>query len=363
MPVYKNEINNSWYIKTYIKDRNGISKQITKRNKAWVGRNGKILAQQEEIRLKNSIDDIPYEDKIITIKELCEYYLKSINGNVRISTYDRNKNIIYTHIVPHLGNIEANKLQNIEILKWHKKLDDYVSIKNKKLSLAYKQKIHSTLSTVFNYGCMFHHLSKNVPHIVGNFKQPRGTRKKEMTIMTLDEFNQFIKCEKNRTYELFYKLLFFTGLRRGELLSLCWENIDIDNRLIKVKSTKSIRKNSKIEAPKTDESVRDIKMINCVYQLLLSIKKEKGFLFEDGSITGTTLDRKCKSNCKKIGFTQNMRIHDFRHSFASLCIDNDVPVAVLSKYLGHANISTTLDVYGHLYPDSQKKLTDKLDFI
>lgn len=58
-----------------------------------------------------------------------------------------------------------------------------------------------------------------------------------------------------------------------------------------------------------------------------------------------------------------MRIHDFRHSFASLCINNDVPIAIISEYLGHENISTTLDIYSHLYPDSQNKLVEKLNFI
>ena len=58
-----------------------------------------------------------------------------------------------------------------------------------------------------------------------------------------------------------------------------------------------------------------------------------------------------------------MRTHDFRHSFASLCINNDVPIEIISGYLGHENISTTLDIYSHLYPDSQNKLVEKLNFI
>lgn len=363
MPVYKNEENNSWYIKTYVKDKNGNSKQVTKRNKEWTGRKGKELAQQEEIRLKNGIDNIPYEDKKITIEELSINYLKYVKSYLRGSSFERCCNIINTYIIPFLGKREANKITNIEILNWHEKLNEHISIKGKSLSLVYKQKIHSTLSAIFNYGCKYHNIKTNVPHVVGNFKAPRGVNKKKMTIMTLNEFYSFIEEEKNDNYKLFFYLLFFTGMRRGEILALQWEDIDFENNYIKISKTLSIRKGSKPEKPKTDKSNREIKMIDYIYIIMYSVRKEKGPIFEAGSITGTTLDRKCKNNCKKIGFIKNMRIHDFRHSFASLCIDNEVPIAVLSEYMRHENISTTYDIYGHLYPDSQNKLLEKLKFI
>lgn len=363
MPVYKNKNNDSWYIKTYVKDRNGNSKQVTKRNKEWIGRKGKEIAHQEEIRLKNGIDGIPYEDKKITIEELSRNYLNYVKSYLRDSSYDRCCNIVNTYIIPFWKKKEANKTTNIEILNWHDELNNHISQKGKKLSLMYKQKIHSTLSAIFKYGCKYHNIKTNTPHVVGNFKAPRGLNKKKMTIMTLDEFYSFIEEENSEQYKLFFYLLFFTGMRRGEVLALQWEDIDFDNNYIKISKTLSIRKGAKLEKPKTDKSNREIKMIDFIYKIMYSLKKEKGPIFEIGSITGTTLDRKCKNNCKKIGFGKNMRIHDFRHSFASLCIDNDVPIAVLSEYMGHENISTTYDIYGHLYPDSQNKLLEKLKFI
>lgn len=61
------------------------------------------------------------------------------------------------------------------------------------------------------------------------------------------------------------------------------------------------------------------------------------------------------------GMTKNIRVHNFRHSFASLCINNGVPIEILSEYLGHENISTTLETYAHLYPNSQNKLIQILN--
>lgn len=362
MPIYKNKDNDSWYIKTYVKDKNGVSKQITKRNKKWTGRNGKILAQQEENRLINSIDEIPYENKIITINELCDNYLNSLD--VRDGTYNRYNNIIKTYIKPFLGEKQVRSIKNIDISNWHKKLDKCKARnKDEFITTIYKQKIHSTLSTIFNYGCIFYNIEKNIPKIVGNFKLPKGTNKKKMSIMTLDEFNNFISLETNEQYRLFFTLLFFTGMRRGELLCLMWEDINFKERTISITKTMDIRKGAKIEKPKTDKSNRKIKMIDKVYNELFKIRKDHGYIFELYSIKGTTLDRKCKNNCKRSGFTKNMRIHDFRHSFASLCINNNVPIAIISEYLGHENISTTLDIYSHLYPDSQNKLVEILNYI
>ena len=191
MPIYKNEENNSWYIKTYVKDKNGNSKQITKRNKEWIGRKGKELAQQEEIRLKNSIDDIPYEDKKITVEELSINYLNYVKSYLRDSSYERCCNIINTYIIPFWKKKEVNKITNIELFILLDYLYDHISQKGKNLSLVYKQKIHSTLSAIFKYGCKYHNIKTNTPHVVGNFKAPRGLNKKKMTIMTLDEFYSF----------------------------------------------------------------------------------------------------------------------------------------------------------------------------
>ena len=115
------------------------------------------------------------------------------------------------------------------------------------------------------------------------------------------------------------------------------------------------------ELPKTDKSNRKIKMVNKVFDLLkeyVPICNQE--LFGLQKIKPTTLQRKCDNNCKKANITRNIRIHDFRHSFASMCIDKGVPIEVISEYLGHENISTTLETYAHLYPNSQDKLINIL---
>ena len=116
-------------------------------------------------------------------------------------------------------------------------------------------------------------------------------------------------------------------------------------------------KNGKIMSPKTSKSNRKIKMLPYVAEEFKTLSKSTSHIFLN-KITPTTLDRKCKNNCKKAEIKKNIRIHDFRHSFASLSITANVKIEIISQYLGHENISTTLDIYSHLYPNVQQQLID-----
>ena len=365
MPIYKNEKNNSYYIRVYVKDKEGKTKQIRKNNKNWIGREGKLLAQQEEIRILNSKNNIPYEDLNITLEELCQEYLKHIETMVRESSYQEYKSSIIKYILPYFKKRNVQKIKNTEIVEWHKILENYKFGNGKNLSYLTKQKLHCTFSAVLKYGCMYKNLKQNVVKNVGGFKKNKLEKdiQEEMTIITQKDFQKFIDKEKNFQYKLFFYILFYTGMRKGELLALNWEDIDFTKKTIKISKSLRMRKDAKLERPKTTSSFREIKMINCVYDMLSSAKQEQGRIFSEGTITGETLRRKCKKNFKAIDENKNFRVHDLRHSFASMCIENQIPVEVISQYMGHKNITTTLNVYSHLYPNAQNKLVDKLNLL
>lgn len=177
-----------------------------------------------------------------------------------------------------------------------------------------------------------------------------------MNILTTSKFDNFLNYEDNDLYKSFFTTLFYTGLRKGEALCLTVNDVDFDSNVIRIRKAYNPR-NKEITSPKTKKANRDILMVdkvsNCLKRL---IPDENGFLFGFNKVTATTLSRKCKNNCKKANINKNIRIHDFRHSFASLCIANNIPIQIISNYMGHENISTTLDIYGHLYPNSQQQL-------
>lgn len=372
MPIYeeKDKVNGQkrYYIRTYVTDENGKRKQITKHNKEWIGRDGYWLAHQEECQLKNKKYN-EYED--ITLNELYEKYIEHIETTLKPSTIRKNKDNYNLHISPIIGHKKVYSLSTKDILEFHDFLDKKENIiKNKdskrnvgsyKLSTTFKQSIHTTLTSILNFGIKYYGLTQNVASITGNFKKSKGSVKKELNFLAENEFKKIINYETNEIYKDFFTILFYTGMRRGELLALLIDDIDFTKNEINI--NKSINpKNGKIAtAPKTNKSNRKIKMLKIVKEILLKYKNIKGTIFGLNKITPTTLQRKCDKNCKLAEINKNIRIHDFRHSFASMCINKGVPIEIISEYLGHENISTTLNIYSHLYPNSQDKLIKLLE--
>lgn len=359
-----------YYIRTYIEDEFGNRKQITRHNKSWLGRNGYNLALQEEIRLKNK----EVINKVITINELANEYLKDIKNNVKLSTYLKYQDNINHHILPYFANARIDKITNKNILEWKELMNNKyimsnsndleknkINHRNKKLSLSFKKSVYMTFNSIFKYGKKIYNLKDNPVENVGNFTDIKG-KSKEMAIMDENQFNNFLQYIIDDDYKMAYIFLFYSGLRRGEMMALSWENIDFEKNTMKIKNSfnPKLAKYSNIyNGTKTDSSNRTLQMLPRVRESLLYLKKKypnssKPFF----KITASTLKRKCDNACSEIGIA-DFKIHCFRHSFTSMCLDKGVPIEVISKYLGHKKISMTLDIYSHLLPNSQQKLLDK----
>ncbi len=366
-----------YFIKVCVDDEFGKKKQITRRNKKWLGRNGYNLALQEEIRLKNKT----VISKVITINDLATEYLKSIRNSVKISTYLKYQDNINHHILLYFDGVRADKITNKNIQDWKEKLNNKyimsnspdleknkVNHRNKKLSLSFKKGVFMTFNAIFKYGEKIYNLDNNPLKNVGTFKGAKG-QKEEMKIMSEKQFNdEFLNNVDNEDYKLAYIFLFYSGLRRGEMMDLEWKNINFKNNTMTTKNTfnpklekyyKDMNITPKESGNKTDESRRTLLMLPRVKQCLLCLKEKypnssKPFY----KITASTLKRKCDNACKKIGI-DDFKIHCFRHSFTSMCLDKGVPIEVISQYLGHKKISITLDIYSHLLPNAQQKLLDK----
>ena len=376
MPIYeeKEKVNGQkrYYIRTYITDEYGNKKQITRHNKSWIGRDGHWEAQQEEIRIKNQKPSIK---KITTLDNLFDMYFETIENTLKKSTVGKTRDNYNLYIRPFLGNRQVFKLETMDIIDFHNYLDNQkmevktTTAKRKKgtydLSVSYKQSIHTTLSTILHFGEKYVGLEKNVAHIVGNYKSKKGTKKKIINYLTVEEFNEYIKYESDPKYKAFFTILFYTGLRRGELLGLTVEDINFEENTINIDKSINPKNGTLATIPKTDKSNRTLQMLGKVSSLLKEYIKyaDDKTIFGLKNIKPTTLQRKCDRNCLKAGIDKNIRIHDFRHSFASLCINNNVPIEILSEYLGHESISTTMNTYAHLYPNSQDKLINILNNI
>lgn len=356
MPVYeeKEKINGQkrYFIRTYVTDEFGKRKQITRHNKNWIGRDGYWLAYQEESELKKNIVQ-DKKNNNITLEELARSYLKELSSHSKLGTIKKHTDSIERYILPYFENIKVKSITNKTILEWKQKIEE------RNFSLNFKKSIFMSLSAVLNHGYLYYDLPNNVARQVGNFKAKKGQQKKKMNIMAEEQFKNFENIETNLLYKNVFNILFYTGMRRGEFLALTWEDIDFENHTVSITKTlnpKLIDEND--NSPKTDKSNRKIEILDTVLKSFMFIK-ECGCKSPASFVTLTTLKRHCDKNCLRLNIN-SFRIHDFRHSFATMCISKNVPINILSGYLGHENISVTFDTYGHLYENSQKTLLNIL---
>lgn len=361
MPVYeeKEKIDGQkvYFIRCYIKGPNGKMIQIKRKNKKeWIGREGKILAQQEEIRLLNS-QLINFEN--ITIDEIASDYLENLKRNWKESTYLKNKDNYQIYIKPYFGYRKAKSLTTKDILDWKN------CMMSKGFALNYLKGFYSTFSALMNFGVKYYDIKQNVVRIEGNFTAVKGKKKKEMKVITSEQFEEAIQFEEDIFYHTAFILLFWLGIRRGEMLSLNINDLDFESNTIRIDETTNPKISKTPHDPKTDKSNRILpvkkEIMFLLKELITKYKFEDGYIFLN-NITLSTLKRKSDRMLKKIGLDDEslIRIHDYRHSFATMCIHSGVEIQVLSDYMGHENISITWDTYGHLYPDSKKTLLDKI---
>ena len=203
--------------------------------------------------------------------------------------------------------------------------------------------------------------------------------KSKMNFWTVKEFKHFLSLFKNDEYnlELLFTVLFFTGLRLGEALALTWKDIEFSTSTIHVSKSMYVNKGEEhISSTKTKSGTRRIIINKKLIETLEGWKKEqtkrlrefstdteKLQIFQDSPITLTknAIEKQYKKILARDSSLKKIRIHDFRHSHASLLINQGEDYLIVKERLGHASITTTIDTYSHLYPSKQKDLADKLD--
>lgn len=174
-----------------------------------------------------------------------------------------------------------------------------------------------------------------------------------------------------------FTVLFFTGLRLGEALALTWQDIDFTSNTIHVTKSTYVNKGiSHISTTKTKAGTRRIIINKKLSQELETWQKKQAKQLQQFSndittlqvfqnspiiITKNAIEKQYKKILERDNTLKKIRIHDFRHSHASLLINNGEDYLVVKERLGHASITTTIDTYSHLYPSKQKDLADKLD--
>ena len=220
-------------------------------------------------------------------------------------------------------------------------------------SSGYLRKVDSVLSAIFNYGIRFYGLRFNPAKQAGTLG---CQNEKKVNYWTPEEFELFIKNVNDPRYHLIYNILYWTGIRVGELLALTREDIDLEEQCIKInKSYRRYHKEDIISPPKTRNSYRAVYYHETLGEEIAAYLKNHACTRSNERIFPVCQDSLRDRLYRIVGRIglKRIKIHDFRHSHAS--------VLIISERLGHERVETTLNIYSHLYPDVQKKLVEELD--
>lgn len=351
MATYKDNKTKTWYFRVYVYE-NGKRKQ--KWRAGFKTKTEAKIAEQNFLLSFNKNNN--YENMIFN--DLYNIYILHKKQTVKPKSYVNIKNIFETHILPYFKDYKLCDITSQEYMNWKAKIIE------KNYTYKYNSSIHIFFVNILNFAMKFYNLDKNVASKVGNFSKANYIRK--VDFWTYEEFKQFINAIDNDIiYYSLFNTLYFSGIRIGEALALNW--IDFKDNSININKTISRSEkgnNYIITTPKTNSSIRKIKLDNNTVEILNNLKnffqRTKNFS-EDWFIFGglkplarTTITTKKNYYCN-IAKIKQIRIHDFRHSHASLLISKGVPLPVISKRLGHNKISTTLDIYSHMIPNDEEK--------
>lgn len=303
---------------------------------------------------------------IITIEKAYLDYIEYAKLHLKPTTILNIERKFKLHIIPYIGNLDIYKFSENDYMNWQK------CIKDLKYSKSFNKAIQSLLKKYFDYLSMVYKID-NIPKKINDFKSFNNVVKNNINVLKYKDFKKFIKCTKNDVlYNTLFEFLYFTGVRKGELLALNWNDLNKNYISINKTITKEFFNGKRqITEPKTKNSIRNIKLDYKTYRKLLILKKyyikldkhfnNNYFIFGGCKpIATTTLDRKKNYYCDKANI-KRVRIHDFRHSHATLLYKNKCDIKIIQQRLGHANIDTTLNTYVHC--DNEKRVQRTLNFL
>ena len=347
MKAEKDKKTGKWLIQYRYTDWQGKRRKSTKRGFATK------LEAEEWLRnfliTQNADFDMKFE-------EFWKMYCADMETRLREHTMRTKKYIVELKILPYFGKKRVNDITAADIRQWQNEL-----IK-KGYSPTYLKTINNQLSAIFNYAVRYYDLKSNPCVKAGSMGKSKA---EEMDFWTGEEFRKFIDSIMNKRLSyMAFMTLYWTGMRLGELLALTPKDVDLEKRTISItKSYQRLGRKDVITPPKTPKSKR---VITIPEFLAADIKDYMDSLYdlqEDDRlfpITKYYLEHEMQRGIKESG-VKRIRLHDLRHSHASLLIELGFSPLEIANRLGHEKVETTLNTYAHLYPNKQAKLADRLD--
>ena len=311
-----------------------------------------------------SVDELTDHKSKVTFRQFIEEtYLPWYKTQVKESTYINRCSTIKKHF-KYFYKMATDEIEPINVQNWQLKMA-------KEFSPNYIRIVQGMLSIAFDRAIVLGLAKKNPSRMIGNIK----SKKTKVDFWTLEEFQKVISLlYKGDYYEHYlfmsFWLLFMTGMRIGEAAALQWSDIDFETGMLSITKTLYYKTMTdyKFVEPKTQASIRtlyidadtinELKAWKEVQQKILP--KCKLILSYNGTPTSKTTLPRALEKLAKLAGVHRIKIHALRHSHASLLISMGENPLLIKERLGHEKIQTTLGTYGHLYPNTNLEVANKL---
>lgn len=296
--------------------------------------------------------------------------------NLAPSTFASYEIIVIKHLVPALGNIPLAKLQPMHLQQYYSRaLKEGRRDGKGGLSSRTVRYHHTVLREALQHAVKWQVVVRNVADAV----EPPRVRQPEMAALNPNDVMILLKAVQNhQDYAIIFTAI-YTGMRRGELLGLRWNDVDLDAGVARIRQTlqKLQGQGFIFREPKTKKSRRQITLSVGVVNLLKELRKKQaqnrlllGNRYQNNDLVfcnndGTPIDpskfsKRFRYLADKHGFT-NIRFHDLRHTHATILLTQGVHPKVVQERLGHESITITMDTYSHILPGLQEEAMKKFD--
>lgn len=297
----------------------------------------------------------------MTFADFVSLYEVDKKPRLKLNTWLSKKHMIDTKLIPFFGKDRLDSITPTKIIAWQNWLkSEYRTTSGKKLSETYIRTINNQLSAILNHACRYYGLNENPLQKTGKIGKAQPP---EMKFWTKNEYLRFSEAIMDKPVSwLAFEVLYWTGVREGELLALTPIDFDVAKLTLRInKSYQRLNKEDVVTSPKTPKSNRTIAIpsfladeVQDYLHLYSMAASERVF-----AVTKSFLYHEMERGCEASG-VKRIRVHDLRHSHVSLLIDLGFSALAIADRMGHEAVDITYR-YAHLFPSVQADMARALD--
>lgn len=302
----------------------------------------------------------------MTINELFTEYERYHAHETRSTSHDSAMRHLRRRVLPFFADTRLDRLSQQALADWKNTLSE------QKISLSTRRGTYASFSAMLNYAVKLEYIARNPLITLGTFKDADASPKKEIHYYTAEQFVKFIAEAKRSAktvtdwgYYVFFCIAFYTGARKGEINALKWSDIDGNVMHIRRSISQKLKGGDVETPPKNKSSYRDLQIPEPLLKILNEHKERQAaaskLFSEDFRVCGGERPLRDSSiNDKNSAFSKaaglpHIRIHDYRHSHASLLANEGINIQEIARRLGHSNVQITWKTYSHLYPREEER--------